>query len=44
MGGSADASMAAPANGCLWVATLKGEKFFVAPGTPICSSEVKFNG
>jgi branched-chain amino acid transport system substrate-binding protein len=33
-----------PANGCLWVATLKGSKFFVAPGTPICSSEVKFNG
>jgi branched-chain amino acid transport system substrate-binding protein len=33
-----------PSNGCLWVASLKGSKFFVVPGTPICSSEVKFNG
>ena len=33
-----------PANGCLWVAQLKGSKFFVMPGTPICSPEVKFNG
>jgi branched-chain amino acid transport system substrate-binding protein len=34
----------APASGCLWVATLKGSKFFVAPGTPICSPLVKFSG
>jgi branched-chain amino acid transport system substrate-binding protein len=33
-----------PANGCLWVAELKGSKFFVVPGTPICSPIVKFNG
>ena len=33
-----------PATGCLWVAQLKGEKFVVAPGTPICSPLVKFNG
>ncbi|HEX4659644.1 MAG TPA: ABC transporter substrate-binding protein, partial [Streptosporangiaceae bacterium] len=33
-----------PASGCLWVAQLKGSKFFVVPGTPICSPEVKFNG
>ncbi len=33
-----------PATGCLWVAQLKGTKFFVAPGTPICSQLVKFNG
>src|SRR5215472_11562782 len=26
-----------PSNGCLWVATLKGSKFFVVPGTPLCS-------
>jgi branched-chain amino acid transport system substrate-binding protein len=31
-----------PASGCLWVAQLKGEKFFVMPGTPICSPLVKF--
>jgi branched-chain amino acid transport system substrate-binding protein len=34
----------APATGCLWVAQLKGEKFFVVPGTPICSNLVKFSG
>jgi branched-chain amino acid transport system substrate-binding protein len=34
----------APATGCLWVAQLKGAKFFVVPGTPICSQLVKFNG
>jgi Periplasmic binding protein len=33
-----------PTTSCLWVAQLKGEKFFVVPGTPICSPEVKFNG
>jgi len=33
-----------PANGCLWAAQLKGSKFFVVPGTPICSPEVKFSG
>ena len=33
-----------PATSCLWVATLKGEKFFVVPGTPICAPLVKFNG
>jgi len=32
-----------PASGCLWVAQLKGEKFFVMPGTPICSPLVKFS-
>ena len=34
----------APATACLWVAQLKGEKFAVVPGTPICSQLVKFNG
>jgi branched-chain amino acid transport system substrate-binding protein len=34
----------APANGCLWVAQLRGSKFFVMPGTPICSPSVKLNG
>lgn len=34
----------APATGCLGVAQLKGEKFFVMPGTPTCSPLVKFNG
>jgi branched-chain amino acid transport system substrate-binding protein len=34
----------APTTGCLWVAQLKGEKFFVVPGTPICSQLVKFSG
>jgi len=33
-----------PANGCLWVAQLRGSKFFVMPGTPICSPSVKFKG
>ena len=33
-----------PANGCLWAAQLKGEKFVALPGTPICSQLVKFNG
>ena len=33
-----------PASGCLWVAQLRGQKFFVMPGTPICSQLVKFNG
>src|SRR5215469_11860727 len=33
-----------PANGCLWVAQLRGSKFFVMPGTPICSPSVKLNG
>jgi branched-chain amino acid transport system substrate-binding protein len=32
----------APATGCLWVAQLKGAKFFVVPGTPICAQLVKF--
>ena len=34
----------APANGCLWVAQLRGSKFFVMPGTPICSPSVKLTG
>lgn len=34
----------APTTGCLWVAQLKGEKFFVVPGTPICSQLVKVSG
>jgi branched-chain amino acid transport system substrate-binding protein len=34
----------APATGCLWVAQLKGAKFFVVPGTPICAQLVKFAG
>ncbi len=33
-----------PANGCLWVAQLRGKKFFVMPGTPICSPLVKISG
>jgi branched-chain amino acid transport system substrate-binding protein len=33
-----------PATGCLWVAKLSGESFSVVPGTPICSSLVKFSG
>jgi branched-chain amino acid transport system substrate-binding protein len=33
-----------PASGCLWVAQLRGQKFFVMPGTPTCSQLVKFNG
>jgi branched-chain amino acid transport system substrate-binding protein len=33
-----------PGTGCLWVAQLRGSKFFVMPNTPICSPSVKFNG
>jgi branched-chain amino acid transport system substrate-binding protein len=33
-----------PSNGCLWVTTLKGTRFLVVPGTPLCSPVVKFNG
>jgi branched-chain amino acid transport system substrate-binding protein len=33
-----------PASGCLWVAQLRGTKFFVMPNTPICSPLVKING
>jgi branched-chain amino acid transport system substrate-binding protein len=31
-----------PGTGCLWVATLKGSKFFVVPGMPLCGQNVKF--
>jgi branched-chain amino acid transport system substrate-binding protein len=34
----------APASGCLWVAQLRGSKFFVMPNTPICSPLVKISG
>jgi branched-chain amino acid transport system substrate-binding protein len=33
-----------PTTSCLWVAQLKGEKFFVVPGTPICAPLVKVSG
>jgi len=33
-----------PASGCLWVAQLRGSKFFVMPNTPICSPLVKISG
>jgi len=33
-----------PGTGCLWVAQLRGSKFFVMPNTPICSPSVKVNG
>jgi branched-chain amino acid transport system substrate-binding protein len=33
----------APSSSCVWVVQLKGEKFSVVPGTPICAPLVKFS-